>query len=132
MELAILLRYLSNRLLISGCEEEDRKDPPKSIPINISSDPLDKYLNRIANSIFNQTLTEQIKAEEKKLKQLEKELQKLEKQKENLKTDIEEFKEKILKAESEIDVNVKAQVETRKSIEEQSKVLETIKNKQRN
>jgi CRISPR/Cas system-associated endoribonuclease Cas2 len=96
------------------------------------SNRLDKYLNRIANSIFNQTLTEQIKAEEKKLKQLEKELQKLEKQKENLKTDIEEFKEKILKAESEIDVNVKAQVETRKSIEEQSKVLETIKNKQRN
>lgn len=96
------------------------------------SNRLEKYLNRIANSIYNQTLSEQIKEEEKKLKQLEKELQKLEKQKENLKSDIEDFKEKIVKAEGEIDLNVKAQIEKRKSIEDQVKLLEATKNKQRN
>lgn len=91
----------------------------------------DKYLQRMALNIHNECVVEQIKDEEKKLKHLEKELQKLEKQKENLKSDIDDYKDKIKKAESDIDANVNAQVEKRKSIDEQRKTIETIKSKHR-
>jgi len=94
----------------------------------------ENLLKKFANEVSAEMILEELKVQEKLLKEKEKEKDKLEKDKENLEKDIEDYKETIRKmeenikqAEADITKNEKDQEGKATEIEEQKKIVEEIK-----
>jgi len=87
----------------------------------------EKFLMRFALDVTREKTKIELKDQENKLKKLNKNLKKLERANANFHREIEIAKEKILKAESNIEQNVIDQDETRSAIGLQEEVLEEVR-----
>ncbi|HBF87099.1 MAG TPA: hypothetical protein DDX39_00545 [Bacteroidales bacterium] len=77
-----------------------------------------------------EAIKEQVKEQEKNLEKLQSEAAQLVKDKENLQKSIEDYKAKILQAEEDIKTNEKSQTDKTKEIENQTVIVNEIKEKQ--
>ncbi len=89
----------------------------------------EKMLIRFAIEVAIEATKKELDQEEKRQKELERKQSKLVKNNEDLHRDIENYKEKIKKAEAEIEQNVKDQKNTKAAIEEQKEVVGQVKKK---
>lgn len=87
----------------------------------------EKLLMRFALTVTREKIKIEIKEEEDRLKKLNKKLKKLERANSNYHRDIKVAKEKIKKAEANIDQNEIDQDDTRTAIEAQMELLEAVK-----
>ncbi len=100
-----------------------------------SKDFADKY-SEAEKLMFNYAITvtreqtkEQLDEQQKNLKKLESEQKSLEKKNTNLHSDIEDYKKRILKAEADIQTNLKQQDDNKAKIETQKKLVEEVQKK---
>ncbi len=84
-------------------------------------------LERFADVVNRDVVTDELKMQEDNQKDLEKKLAKLQKAKEDLKKDIENYREKIKKAESDIVTNESDQVKAQSEIEKQKMTVEEVR-----
>ncbi len=89
----------------------------------------EKFLMRFALEVAKEGVKEELKMEEKSLKDLESDLKKLQNEKERYEKDIERAKEAIRKAEENIEQNAKEQEEMAQKIKLQGKQVESVREK---
>ena len=89
----------------------------------------EKILTGFATIVQREQTKMQLDEQNDALKKLEKQQKNLEKDNSGLHTDIENWKKKILKAEDDIKVNEKTQVDTKQKIETQKKLVEEVQKK---
>lgn len=89
----------------------------------------EKMLQDFALSVSRTMIEEELKEQQKNLKKEEKTLTDLEKDKAGLEKDIESYKEKIKKAESDIEANIAKQKEQAAAIEKQKAVVSEVQKK---
>ncbi len=89
----------------------------------------EKFLMRFALEVAKEGVKEELKEEEKTLKDLESDLRKLQNEKERYEKDIERAKEAIRKAEEDIAQNAKDQEDMAKKIEIQEEQIEAVRKK---
>ncbi len=82
-----------------------------------------KLLNEFALSVSRASVEEDLKEQEKILKDLEKDLKKQKKDKENLEDDIKKYEQKILEAKQAIKENLELQKDTEVKISAQEKIV---------
>ena len=87
------------------------------------------FLNDYAHEVAKELVVIELEGEEKKFKKMEKEMKKLKKKNDGYHKDIERAKEAIAKAEKNIEENEREQKEQVSVMDEQSKVIQAIKDK---
>ena len=90
---------------------------------------IDAFLDRYALEVEKEVVKEELKNEEKALKNLQKDLSKLEKKHKDLNKDIEEAKKKIADSEREIEKNLKEQMTKKEEISKQQTKVESVSRK---
>jgi DNA repair exonuclease SbcCD ATPase subunit len=93
------------------------------------SKKMEKIIQEFAKKSSEERVKEQIKAAEKLFSNMESDQKKLVSENENLHQDIVKYNEKIKKAEEDIKTNLTNQENKKKEIEDQQKMLETLKDK---
>ena len=90
------------------------------------ADRMRTFVEHYQYEVDRKVLEEQIKEEEKRLKNLHKDLSKLENKNNDLHKDIEKFEKKIIEAEEDIQENLKYQDDKQIEIRNQTKVVEQL------
>lgn len=101
------------------CSENDEK----------ASKAIEKFNVNIYNDVLKSVIAEELKNEEKNLKNYNKDLVKLGKKEEDLHKDIEKFKMKIKEAEKEIEEYLLKQEEKKMQIAKQEKLVKSVEDK---
>ncbi len=89
----------------------------------------EKILTDFALSVQREQTKEQLNEQSDLLKKLERQQRNLEKDNQNLHDDIENWKKKIAKAETDIETNIKSQIDSKAKIEVQTKLVEEVQKK---
>jgi hypothetical protein len=89
----------------------------------------EKFLMRFALQVATEQTKEELKEEEKKMKNLENDMKRLERDNERYHKEIQDAEQRIQKAKSDIEQNLRDQEEMQRMIKEQEKMLDLVKKK---